>query len=132
MRTQTSIAEVGMVPVFHGNYLSVMSYRRDGSGVATPVWFVVEGHRLLVETDADSYKVKRIQSNPEVTVAECTARGRLRSAPIPACAEILPPSEQERVERLMARKYRIVMVLFRQVRAQQAALHLGLRAVSPS
>ena len=27
-------------PVFRGRYLSITSYKRDGRGVATPVWFV--------------------------------------------------------------------------------------------
>ena len=27
-------------PVFRGRYLAITSYKRDGQGVATPVWFV--------------------------------------------------------------------------------------------
>ena len=42
---------------FPGKYLSVTSFKRDGSGVATPVWFVIENGRLLVKTDAESFKV---------------------------------------------------------------------------
>ncbi len=41
-----------------GKYLSLTSYRRDGTGVATPVWFVEEGGRILVKTDLDSYKYR--------------------------------------------------------------------------
>ena len=37
-------------PTFPGKYLSLTSFRRDGTGVATPVWFVEDGGRLLVET----------------------------------------------------------------------------------
>src|SRR5215218_1336099 len=60
-------------PAFPGKYLSLTSFRRDGTGVATPVWFVEAGGRLLVETDASSYKVRRIRRDPRVTVAPCTA-----------------------------------------------------------
>jgi hypothetical protein len=42
-------------PAVPGKYLSLTSFRRDGTGVATPVWFVETGGRLLVETDAASY-----------------------------------------------------------------------------
>jgi hypothetical protein len=28
---------------FEGKYLSLTSFRRDGTAVATPVWFVVDG-----------------------------------------------------------------------------------------
>lgn len=110
---------------FPGKYLSITSVKRDGTGVATPDWFVQENGRLLVETDGDSYKVKRIRRNPSVTIAPCTASGRLRGKPIAAHAELLPDAEVARVERLMRRKYRVDLVIIRPIRAVQAALHLG-------
>ncbi len=94
-----------------GKYLSVTSFRKDGTAVATPVWFVAENGGLLVETDGDSYKARRIRRNPAVLVAPCTASGKLRSGPVAAHAEFLPESERERVEGLMARKYRVDRVL---------------------
>jgi PPOX class probable F420-dependent enzyme len=92
---------------FEGKYLSLTSFKRDGAGVATPVWFVAENGRLLVETDADSYKAKRIRRNASVTVALCTASGKLLGDPVPALAEFLPEHERERVQRLIGRKYRV-------------------------
>jgi len=104
---------------FRGKYLSLTSFRRDGSGVATPVWFVSDNGHLAVETDANSYKVRRIRRDPHVRIAVCDARGRLRGAAVDAEARILPDSERERVERLLARKYRIdrftVLPLYRLV-----------------
>ena len=96
---------------FHGKYLSLTSFKRDGAAVATPVWFVADGERLLVTTDAKSFKVKRIRRNPRVTVALCAAGGRLWGEPVPALAEVLPAEELPRVEQLMARKYRLDRVL---------------------
>jgi PPOX class probable F420-dependent enzyme len=78
-----------------GKYLSLTSFRRDGSAVATPVWIVAENGHLLVETDADSYKVKRIRRDAHVRIAACDARGRLRCEPVDAEARILPNSERE-------------------------------------
>jgi PPOX class probable F420-dependent enzyme len=104
---------------FPGKYLSLTSFRRDGSGVATPMWFVADNGQLVVETDADSYKVKRIRRNPHVRIAVCDARGRLRGEAVEAEATLLPDGERERVERLLARKYRIdrftVLPLYRLV-----------------
>lgn len=40
---------------FTGKYLSLTSFKRDGRGVATPVWFASDNGHLLVETDAESY-----------------------------------------------------------------------------
>ena len=90
-----------------GKYVSLTTFRRDGTGVATPVWFVVEDGRLLVSTDAGSYKVKRIGRDDRVLVAPCNARGRLRGEQVEARAEILPPAEHVRVEQLLRRKYRV-------------------------
>jgi uncharacterized protein len=109
-------------PAFLGKYLSLTSFRRDGTGVATPVWFVEAGGRLLVETDAGSYKVRRIRRDPRVTIAPCTATGRLRGTPLPAWAELLPDAEVARVERLMARKYRVDLLFIKPFRALQRAL----------
>jgi general stress protein 26 len=58
-----------------GKYLSLTTYRRDGTPVSTPVWFVEEDGRLFVTTTADSYKAKRLRRNPAAMVAPCTARG---------------------------------------------------------
>ena len=110
-------------PAFPGKYLSLTSFLRDGTGVATPVWFVEAGGRLLVETDAASYKVRRIRSNPQVTIAPCTATGRLRGNPVPAWAELLPDAAVARVDQLMARKYRLDLLLIKPFRNIQAALH---------
>lgn len=104
-------ASAGLEARFPGKYLSLTSFRRDGTGVATPVWFVIDNGRLLVQTDPQSFKAKRIRRNPAVMIAPCTASGRLHSEPVPARAEFLPRSEMDQVGRLMARKYRVDRVL---------------------
>lgn len=122
MRTHTDVrAHTG----FEGRYLGLTTFKKDGTGVTTPVWFVREAGRLLVETDPESYKVKRILREPTVSVTLCTARGHLLEIPVPAHAEILPDDEVPRVETLMARKYRWDMLIFKPIRAIQRALHFG-------
>ena len=111
-------------PQFKGKYLSLTTFKRNGTGVATPVWFVSEAGKILVVTEAGSYKVQRIRHNPSVTVAECTASGRLRSSQIPAHAQILRHDEAPRTEELMARKYRLDKIFILPVyHAVQAFLH---------
>jgi|SoimicmetaTmtHAB_FD_contig_51_4199508_length_707_multi_2_in_0_out_0_2 uncharacterized protein len=110
---------------FQGKYLSVTSFRRDRTGVATPVWFVVDDGRLLIETDAESYKVKRMRRDPSVEVAVCTARGKLRGVPVRGWAAVLPDTETDRVTELIAKKYRVDMLFIRPLRVIQAALRLG-------
>jgi uncharacterized protein len=123
--------QVSAAPVVPGRYLSITSYKRDGTAVATPVWFVQQDGRLLVETDANSGKVKRIRRNPAVRVAVCTASGRLRGEQFSAVAQVLPESEVSGVERLITRKYRFDMLIIKPVRFLQSALHIGRPRTKP-
>jgi PPOX class probable F420-dependent enzyme len=100
-------ARIGIEARFGGKYLSLTSFKRDGTGVATPLWFVIDSGRLLVNTDAQSFKARRIRRNASVMIAPCTASGRVRGDLIAARAEQLPDSELEHVNELMARKYRV-------------------------
>ncbi len=96
---------------FPGKYLSVTTFKRDGTPVATPVWFVAEGGRLLIYTNPDSFKVKRMRRNASVMVAPCNATGRLRGDPAPATVEFLPADENDHVMALINHKYRVDKVL---------------------
>ena len=119
------------LPAFPGKYLSITSYRQDGTAVATPVWFVQQDGRMLVETDAASGKVRRIRRNPAVQVAICNGRGRLRGRPVPAVAHVLPEAEVVQVHRLLERKYRADMVVITPLRLVQSVLHLGRPRTRP-
>lgn len=104
--------------MFPGRYLSVTSFKRDGTGVATPVWFVCDGSRLFAFTDRHSPKVWRIRRNPRVLVASCRVDGKLRREPFPAHAEVLTAEANlERVQKLLLERYRIsyrlVMLFYR-------------------
>ena len=94
-----------------GKYLSLTTYRRDGTPVSTPVWFVEQEGRLFVTTGAESYKAKRLRRNPAAMVAPCTARGVPKGDAIPVQVEFVPPDEHARIDRLMAEKYRVDRVL---------------------
>ena len=103
---------------FPGRYLSVTSFKRDGTGVVTPLWFVSDGTRLFALTDLHSAKVRRIRHHPCVLVAPCRANGKPRSEPLPARVEVLTASaELERVQKLLLERYklsyRLVMWIYR-------------------
>jgi PPOX class probable F420-dependent enzyme len=103
---------------FPGRYLSVTSFKRDGTGIATPVWFVSDGARLFALTDLHSPKIWRIRRNPRVLVAPCRADGKLRGELVTARAEVLTePAELERVQNLLLERYqisyRVVMLFYR-------------------
>jgi uncharacterized protein len=86
-------------------YLSLTTYRRDGTPVSTPVWFVVDAGRLLVWTSADSWKAKRLRRDPHVRVAACDFRGNVHGSARAGTARFLPGPEGARVQRLLLEKY---------------------------
>jgi len=57
-------------------YVNLVTFRRDGRGVETPVWFVVLDGKLYVFTDGTSAKVKRLRATGRVKIAPCGVRGR--------------------------------------------------------
>jgi uncharacterized protein len=88
-------------------YLSITTYRRDGSPASTPVWFVIDEGRLLVWTSATSWKAKRLRRDSRVRVAACDFRGNVHGDPVDATAHFLSEAEGERVQRLLVAKYPI-------------------------
>ena len=70
-------------------YVSLATFRRDGTTVVTPVWFAAIGERLYVFTAGESGKVKRLRNSPRARVAPCDARGRLEGGWRHATARIV-------------------------------------------
>jgi PPOX class probable F420-dependent enzyme len=103
MTTQTiERPTADLTALFPGRYLSLTSFKHDGTGVATPLWFVSDGERLLALTDLHSGKVKRMRHDPRVLVAPCGPSGKLRAEPLPAHAEVLTDTaDLERVQQLL-------------------------------
>ncbi len=86
-------------------YIALTTFRKNGAGVATPVWFGENGGKLYVMTRSDMGKVKRIRSNPQVKLAPCTIRGKVTGPEFAAQARILPPEEHAHARQTINRKY---------------------------
>ena len=56
-------------------YMNLETYRKNGEGVKTPVWFVQDGGTFYVRTGEDSWKVKRLRSNPQASIVPSTSTG---------------------------------------------------------
>ena len=86
-------------------YISVESFKKNGDGVKTPVWFVLHNGVFYVYTEADSWKVKRIRNNPRVRVAVCNVRGTVKGPWLDATAAIIEGDERRAADKLLDRKY---------------------------
>ncbi|MFD7556052.1 MULTISPECIES: PPOX class F420-dependent oxidoreductase [unclassified Streptomyces] len=90
-----------------GRYVSLTTFRKDGTPVATPVWAVADAGELYVWTRTATWKVKRIRNNGRVTVAPCDVKGRVPegAAVVEGEARLLDEAGLKRVRKLMSRKY---------------------------
>jgi PPOX class probable F420-dependent enzyme len=86
-------------------YLSLESYKKDGTPVATPLWFAQEGRVFYIYSLANAWKVKRIRNNPRVRIAPCDIRGNIKGEWVEGEARILDRAEAEKAHRLLNRKY---------------------------
>ena len=90
-------------------YLNIETFRKNGIGVKTPVWFVQDGEILYVRTGATSGKVKRIHNNPSVNIAPCKMDGSLVCDWMPALArEVFDRMIDRKVDQLLDKKYGII------------------------
>jgi uncharacterized protein len=90
----------------------LVTYRRDGTPVATPVWAAGDDGRFYVRSERTSGKVKRLRRDSRMLVAPCTVRGRPLGAPFEARGRVLSGEEEARGERALARRYGLGRELF--------------------
>jgi hypothetical protein len=67
----------------------VVTFRRDGAPVATPVWAAVAEGRVYVRAERSSGKVKRLRRDPRALLAPCTTQGRHLGLPLRALGRVL-------------------------------------------
>ena len=94
-----------LAPFDGENYISLETFKKNGQGVKTPVWFVLHDNAFYVYTEADSWKVKRVRNNPRVRVAVCTIRGTIKGAWLDGTASLVEGPERQAADKLLDRKY---------------------------
>jgi len=93
------------LPFAAHKYISLESFRKNGQGVAVPVWFADENGILYIYSEAASGKIKRIRNNARVRVAPCDMRGGVKGNWVEATARILEDEEARHAEELLKVKY---------------------------
>jgi PPOX class probable F420-dependent enzyme len=90
----------------------VVTYKRDGTPVPTPVWSAEANGLLYVRTERTAGKVKRLKRDSRMLIAPCTVRGRPLGAPLEARARMLASTEEAPAERALATAYGFGRALF--------------------
>ena len=93
-----------------GRYISLVTFRRSGDRVPTPVWFAEHMGKLYVMTRSDSGKMKRIRNNPRIEIAPCTIRGKPLDKFLPGVARMADDPGEAR--RQIRKKYLLARVPF--------------------
>jgi uncharacterized protein len=108
-------------------YISLTTYRKNGTGVPTPVWHASSDGELLIVSDAQAGKVKRIRNNSHVLVTVCDIRGRIAPGAPSAegTARLLDQAGTQSARTLLAGRY----LLSRVGNRLTAILHLRRRPV---
>jgi uncharacterized protein len=83
----------------------LVTFRRSGEPVPTPVWFGLHDGRLYVESLADAGKVKRLGHDRRVRVAPCTARGKPKGPFADGIGRILGAADEANAESALDRHY---------------------------
>lgn len=120
-------------------FVSLTTFKKDGTGVATPMWLAGDGAELVIWTRAESWKVKRLRRDARVELMPCTRTGKVRDgAEVTTGSAIVDddPGEVARVEGLIKRKYglgfHIVTLIERIVAFRSTQARVALRITIPA
>jgi len=93
-------------------YISLATFRKNGTPVYTPVWFGEEDGRLFVMTSGKSGKAKRLRNNPEVRIAPSTIRGKVTGPEFSASVRFMREAEFARARKTINAKYFMARIPF--------------------
>ena len=92
--------------MFEGKkYLCLETFKKNGQGVKTPVWFVVSDGTIYVATTGSSWKVKRLKNNKSVRIVPSSIKGKPRGNWIDGQAFFGNDSELKLAMALRNKKY---------------------------
>ena len=86
-------------------YINLETFRKNGNGVKTPVWFVTENDKIYVITRESTGKVKRLANNPKVNFAPCSFKGSIEGDWLSGKTTLITGEEAEKAVKLRKKKY---------------------------
>lgn len=114
-------------------FVSLTTFKKDGTPVATPMWIGRDGDHLFVWTPADSWKAKRARNNPRVLLVPCSRLGKVHDGAqaVEGVAEVITdPATVDRLAGVIHRKYGFgfrVVTFFERILARGSKQRLVLR-----
>jgi len=90
---------------FDQKYINLETYKKDGTPIRTPVWFVIDKNLIYVITRDSTGKVKRLRNNQNVRIVPCSFKGEPKNEWVKGTAEKLTGDEADKVIKLRKKKY---------------------------
>jgi len=86
-------------------YINLETYKKDGTPVRTPVWFMIDSDIIYVITREKTGKVKRLRNNQDVRIVPCSFKGEPKNEWIKGKAEMITGEEADKAIKLRKKKY---------------------------
>jgi hypothetical protein len=86
-------------------YVNLETYKKDGTPVRTPVWFMIDDDIVYVVTREKTGKVKRLKNNQNIRIVPCSFKGKPESEWIKGIAQNVTGEEAEKAIKLRKKKY---------------------------
>jgi PPOX class probable F420-dependent enzyme len=86
-------------------FVLLTTFRKNGIGVPTAMWFAHEQGKLYMVTGRTSGKIKRIRNSGRVLLAPCDMMGHVLGPQIEASAHELPADLHAHANAVLAGKY---------------------------
>ena len=100
-------------PLAHEKYINLETFKKDGTGVKTPVWAAPMDGALYVFSAGNAWKVKRIRNNGKARAAGCDSRGNVHGEWFDGKARVVEdPETIERILGALKKKYGVVFSVF--------------------
>jgi PPOX class probable F420-dependent enzyme len=110
-------------------YINLETYRKNGQGVRTPVWFVEGDGILYVRTSDDTGKYKRIRNNSSVQIAPCDIRGGIKGKWVKGEARIASEDEKLKAFKMLEKKYGIIYKMTRMFMSSKNYIVIAIRLI---
>jgi len=86
-------------------YINLETYKKDGTPIRTPVWFVIDKELIYIITRDSTGKVKRLGNNQNVRIVPCSFKGEPKNDWVKGKTEMITGEEADKAIKLRKKKY---------------------------
>jgi PPOX class probable F420-dependent enzyme len=121
----------GLEALVGHHYCLLVTFRRSGEPIPTPVLFGMQDGKLYFRTDASTAKVARIRNDPRVLVGSANSRGKPRGPLARGTARVMSVDENDAAYAVLKQNYTAVNRLGERM-LDQLPIEMAYIEVTPS